>query len=320
MLADRRSETLASNFAFQWLNVGRLAEIKPDPNIFPYVSDPRDDFRTEIRMFVDSIFREDHNVLDLLTANYTFVNERLALLYGINDVRGDRFRRVTLTDSHRFGLLGKGAFLMGTSYPNRTAPVLRGEWILDRISGTPPAAPPPAVPSLHENKAGETPHTVREAMALHRSKKSCFACHGVLDPLGLAFENFDAVGRWRAKDRIAQTAIDASGTLPDGTKVSGPDDVRNALLRKPDQFVQTLTEKLMTYALGRTLSYTDMPEVRAIVRTSAHDNYRFSSLILGIVQSPEFQMRSAPKLEAPPVKQAALLPQQSGRSTAARSD
>jgi len=320
MLADRRSETLASNFAFQWLNVGRLAEIKPDPNIFPYVSDPRDDFRTEIRMFVDSIFREDHNVLDLLTANYTFVNERLALLYGINDVRGDRFRRVTLTDSHRFGLLGKGAFLMGTSYPNRTAPVLRGEWILDRISGTPPAAPPPAVPSLHENKAGETPHTVREAMALHRSKKSCFACHGVLDPLGLAFENFDAVGRWRAKDRIAQTAIDASGTLPDGTKVSGPDDVRNALLRKPDQFVQTLTEKLMTYALGRTLSYTDMPEVRAIVRTSAHDDYRFSSLILGIVQSPEFQMRSAPKLEAPPVKQAALLPQQSGRSTAARSN
>jgi hypothetical protein len=306
MLADPRSLSLASNFAFQWLNVGRLSEITPDPNLFPYAGDPREDFRTEIKLFVDSVFRENRSVLDLMTANYTFVNERLALLYGINDVRGDNFRRVTLTDSHRFGLLGKGAMLMGTSYPNRTAPVLRGEWILDRITGTPPAAPPPAVPSLKENKAGEQPHTVREMMALHRSKPSCFACHGVLDPLGLALENFDAVGRWRTKDRIAETPIDASGVLPDGTKVTGVDDLRTALMRRPDQFVQTLTEKLMTYALGRTIDYEDMPTVRAIVRESARDNYRFETLVMNIVNSAPFQMRSVPKVEQTPIKQAAL--------------
>jgi hypothetical protein len=307
MLADPRSETLASNFAFQWLNVGRLAEITPDSNIFPYAADPREDYRTEIRMFVDSVFREDHNVLDLLTANWTYVNERLALLYGINDVRGDRFRRVTLTDSHRYGLLGKGAVLMGTSYPNRTAPVLRGAWILERVTGTPPASPPPAVPSLKENKTGEQPHTVREMMAIHRSKPSCFACHGMLDPLGLALENFDAVGTWRTKDRIAETPIDASGVLPDGTKVNGVDDVRNALMRRPDQFVQTLTEKLMTYALGRTIDYEDMPTVRGIVRASARDDYRFSSLIMNIVESPPFQMRTVPGADATPaIKQAAL--------------
>ena len=307
MLADPRSVTLASDFAFQWLDVERLDEIKPDPNLFPYVIDPRPDFRTEMRMFIDSIFREDHNVLDLLTAKYTYLNQRLALLYGINDVRGNRFRRVTLTDSHRFGLLGKGAFLMGTSYPNRTAPVLRGEWILARINGTPPAAPPPAVPSLKENKAGEKPHTVREAMAMHRSKPSCFACHGVLDPLGLAFENFDAVGRWRDKDRIAETPIDASGVLPSGEKVSGPDDVRKALLQHPEQFVQTLTENLMEYALGRTLDYTDMPTVRAIVRASAKDDYRFSSIVMNIVNSAQFEERAAPAgPAATPVKTAQI--------------
>ena len=306
MLGDPRSETLASNFAYQWLNVGRLDEIKPDPNIFPYVMDPREDFKTEMRLFVDSIFREDHDVMDLLTANYTYLNERLALLYGINDVKGDRFRRVQLTDSHRFGLLGKGAMLMGTSYPNRTAPVLRGEWILDRIDGTPPAAPPPAVPSLKENKSGEVAHTVRELMAQHRSKPSCFACHGILDPLGLALENFDAVGKWRDKDRIAGTPIDASGVLPDGTKVSGVDDLRRTLAANPEQFVQTLTEKLMTYGMGRSLEYTDMPTVRAIVRATAKDNYRFSALVMNIVTSDQFQMRSVPAAEAPAIKQASL--------------
>ena len=306
MLADPRSETLASNFAYQWLNVGRLEEIKPDPNVFPYVIDPREDFKTEIRLFVDSIFREDHSVVDLLTANYTYLNERLALLYGINDVKGDRFRRVQLSDSHRFGLLGKGAVLMGTSYPNRTAPVLRGEWILARISGTPPTAPPPAVPSLKENKSGEQAHTVRELMAQHRNKPSCFACHGVLDPLGLALENFDAVGTWRDKDRIAGTPIDASGVLPDGTKVSGVDDLRRTLASNPEQFVQTLTEKLMTYGMGRALEYTDMPTVRAIVRATAKDNYRFSALVMNIVTSEQFQMRSMPAAEAPAIKQASL--------------
>lgn len=298
MLADRKSDTLATNFAFQWLGLDRLAEIQPDPNLFPYAGDPREDYRTEMKLFVDSIFREDHDVMDLLNANYTFVNERLALLYGINNVRGDRFRRVTLQDSNRFGLLGKGGVLMSTAYPNRTAPVLRGAWILERISGTPPSPPPPAVPSLKENKTGETAHTVRELMALHRDKPACFACHGVLDPLGFALENYDAVGAWRTKDRIAGTAIDASGVLPDGTKISGPGDLRKALSANPGQFVQTLTEKLMTYATGRAVDYHDMPTIRAIVRDSAKDNYRFSSLVMHVIDSDQFQKRTPPQDDA----------------------
>jgi hypothetical protein len=292
MLADPKSITLSTNFAFQWLGLDRLAEIQPDPNIFPYAGDPRPDYLEEMKLFVDSIFREDHNVMDLLTANYTFVNERLALDYGINDVRGDQFRRVVLKDTYRRGLLGKGAVLMATAYPNRTAPVLRGAWILERVTGTPPAAPPPAVPSLKENKTGEKAHTVRELMAQHRDKPACFACHGILDPLGFALENFDAVGIYRTKDRIAGTGIDASGVLPDGTKIGGPDDLRNALASNPGQFVQTLTEKLMTYATGRALSYRDMPTIRAIVRDSAKDNYRFSAIVMRIVNSDQFQKRS----------------------------
>ena len=292
MLADPKSITLSTNFAFQWFGLDRLAEIQPDPNIFPYAGDPREDYRTEMKLFVDSIFREDHDVMDLLTANYTFVNQRLALDYGINDVRGDQFRRVTLKDSNRWGLLGKGGVLMATAYPNRTAPVLRGAWILERVTGTPPASPPPAVPSLKENKAGEKPHTVRELMAQHRDKPACFACHGILDPLGFALENFDAVGIYRVKDRIAGTAIDASGVLPDGTKVSDPDDLRNALAANPNQFVQTLTEKLMTYATGRAVDYHDMPTIRAITRESAADHYRFSAIVMRIVNSDQFQKRS----------------------------
>jgi hypothetical protein len=295
MLADPRSETLASNFAFQWLSMGKLAEINPDANIFPYAGDPRTDYLTELRMFVDSVFREDHSVLDLMTANYTYLNERVALLYGIKDVKGDRFRRVTLTDSHRFGLLGKGAVLMVSSYPNRTAPVLRGKWILESVTGTPPAAPPPNVEAIKDAKAGETPKTMRELMSAHRKRSSCFACHGILDPLGFGLENFDAVGVWRTKDRLAGTAIDASGELPDGSKFDGPEELRVALLKHPDQFVQTLTEKLMTYALGRTVEYRDMPTVRRVVRDAARDDYRFSSLVMSIVNSDQFQMRSVPK-------------------------
>ena len=292
MLADPRSITLSTNFAFQWLGLDRLAEIQPDPNIFPYAGDPRPDYLTEMKLFVDSIFREDHDVMDLLTANYTFVNERLALDYGINDVRGDQFRRVTLKDSNRWGLLGKGGVLMATAYPNRTAPVLRGAWILERVTGTPPSPPPPAVPSLKENKTGEKAHTVRELMAQHRDKPACFSCHGVLDPLGFALENFDAVGMWRDKDRIAGTPIDASGVLPDGTKVTGPDDLRNSLASNPNQFVQTLTEKLMTYATGRAVTFHDMPTIRAIVRDTEKDQYRFSSIVMHIVNSDPFQKRS----------------------------
>ena len=307
MLADARATTLASNFAFQWLDVQRLDEIKPDANLFPYVTDPRDNFREELKLFIDSVFREDQPVTNLLTANYTYLNQPLAMLYGITNVKGDQFRRVTLTDSARWGLLGKGAMLMGTSYPNRTAPVLRGEWILERITGTPPAAPPPAVPSLKENKTGEKAVTVREMMARHRDRPSCFACHGILDPLGLALENFDAVGRWRDKDRMAGTMIDASGVLPDGTKVTGVDDLRRALASNPNQFVQTLTEKLMTYGLGRALDYRDMPTVRAIVRANAKQGYRFKDLVMDIVTSTPFEMRSDQSAGANPATKTAAL-------------
>jgi len=314
MLADPRAISLASNFAFQWLDVERLAEVTPDPKIFPYVHDPRDDFRTELKLFVDSIFRGNLDVVDLLTANWTFLNQRLALLYGINDVRGNEFRRVTLTpaESVRYGLLGKGAFLMGTSYPNRTAPVLRGQWILDNITGTPPDPPPAGVKMTFDVKTPgsvEKVLTIREQMALHRSNPRCFSCHGLLDPLGLAFENFDAVGRWRTKDLTSGAPIDASGVLPGGFKVSRPDDVRRILLEHPTLFVESLTKNLMTFGLGRTLTYQDMPEVRSIVQESAKDHYRFWTLVTGIVESPEFQMRTAPAAQggATPVKTAQLI-------------
>jgi hypothetical protein len=295
LLADSRAQALASNFAFQWLNMAKLGEIQPDVALFPMLNgDVREDFREELRLFIDSVFRENHSVLDLLSADYTFLNERVALLYGIRDVKGDAFRRVQLTDSKRFGLLGKGAVLMVTSYPNRTAPVLRGAFVLERLMGTPPAAPPPNVGALKENQEGKKALTVREMMAVHRRNPTCNGCHGILDPLGFSLENFDAVGQYRASDRFAGVPIDANGELPDGTVLNGPDDLRNALLRRPDQFVQTLTEKLMTYALGRTLDYKDMPTVRAIVRASAADNYRFETLVMNIVTSSSFQMARAP--------------------------
>ena len=303
MLADPRSQSLAGNFAFQWLNMAKLGEIQPDVALFPNLNgDIRNDFRQELRLFIDSVFRENHNVLDLLSADYTFVNERLALHYGIRDVKGDQFRRVQLKDSTRFGLLGKGAVLMVTSYPNRTAPVLRGSFILERILGTPPAAPPPNVGALQENQEGKKALGMRELMAMHRRNPSCLACHGIMDPMGFALANFDAVGQYRTKDRFAGIAIDASGELPDGTALKGPDDLRNALLRRPDQFVQTLTEKLMIYALGRGLDYKDMPNIRAIVRNSAAQGYRFEPLVMDIVTSDAFQYE---RPEAPlPLKQA----------------
>ena len=301
MLASPKADTLATNFAYQWLELAKLDEVEPDPGIFPYASgsgDPREDFKTETTMFVNSVFRENRSVLDLLTADYTFVDERLALLYGIHEVKGDRFQRVSLKDSARWGLLGKGAVLMASSYPNRTAPVLRGEWILDNITGTPPTPPPADVKALTENVAGSAAFSVRERMEQHRTDPSCNACHGILDPLGLALENFDAVGQWRMKDRFAQTPIDASGTLPDGMAVNGPDDLRKALMRVPEQFVQTFVHKLMTYALGRIVTYKDMPTVRAIVRETAKDNYKFSSIVMAIVNTDQFQMKMAPSDDA----------------------
>ena len=295
MLADPRSKSIVTNFAFQWLKVRETDKIEPDAVIFPnFDQGLRQAFRREIEMFLDSIVREDRSVLDLLSANYTFVNERLAAHYGIPDIRGNLFRRVTLSDPNRWGLLGKGSILMVTSYPNRTAPVLRGAFILENLMGTPPAAPPPDVEGFKENKEGEKARTVREIMEQHRSKPSCNGCHGVMDPLGFALENYDAIGAWRAKDRFAGTVTDASGKLAEGTPVNSPSDLRKALIKHPEQFVQAMTERLMTYALGRTVEYYDMPTIRKIVRDSAKDNYRFSSIVMGIVRSAPFQMRKAP--------------------------
>ena len=226
MLKDPRSSTLASNFVYQWLDMARLDEVEPDRAVFPYASgngDPRSDYLTELTLFAKSIFDEDRSVLDLMTAKHTYVNERVALLYGIESVKGERFQRVELEDSARWGLLGKGAILMAAAYPNRTSPVLRGAFILEHITGTPPAAPPPNVEALPEDEgAGKKFTTVREKMIAHATNPTCFSCHGILDPLGFALENFDAVGTWRERDRFAGDVLDTSGRLPDGTRVAGP--------------------------------------------------------------------------------------------------
>jgi hypothetical protein len=294
MLADPRAEPLVTNFAFQWLDLRTVATIDPDPVLFPeFNRDLGLAFVRELELFLASVMLEDRSVLRLLDASHTFVNERLALHYGIDDVRGDRFRRVELDDPNRWGLFGKGGILMATSYPNRTAPVLRGAWILEAITGTPPAAPPPDVEAFPETVEGEKVLTVRERLEEHRANPNCAGCHSVMDPLGFALENFDAIGQWRTKDRDAGETIDSSGQLADGTAVNGPVDLRDALLERPDQFVQTLTEKLMIYALGRGVEHYDMPAIREIVRRAAEDDYRFSSLLTGIVTSDPFRMGGA---------------------------
>jgi mono/diheme cytochrome c family protein len=299
MLADPRSITLASNFVHQWLDMKRLDEIVPDSAVFPYASgrsDPREDFRSELTLFADSIFKEDRSVVDLLKASHTYVNERVALHYGITDVKGDRFRRVELGQSARWGLLGKGAVLMAAAYPNRTSPVLRGAFVLKHIQGVPPATPPQNVPTLDEKDIGTTRAlTVREMIAKHRASPTCAACHAVMDPLGLALENFDATGMWRDRDRYAGAAIDSSGVLPDGTPIKGPDDLRAALLRRPEQFVQTFTEGLLTYATGRKLEHYDMPTVRKIVDGATASGYRFSTIVQAVVRSDQFKMRRVPQ-------------------------
>lgn len=299
MLVDPRSESLVTNFAFQWLNIGHIDAVVPDPVLYPDF-DPalRTGFREEIRLFLGGMFRDNHSVLDLLRSDTTFVNERLALHYGIPNVRGAQFRPVHLTNANRFGLFGKGAVLMSTSYGNRTSPVLRGAYILENITGTPPSSPPPGVEQFKENEAGKKALTVRQRLEQHRANPSCNGCHGVMDPLGFALENYDVTGAWRDVDRDAGDKIDASGQLASGQHIGGPADLNKALLARPDQFVQALTEKLMTFALGRGLRYQDMPAVRDIVRESAKDDYRFESLIRGIVASPSFQMKQV--TSAPP--------------------
>jgi len=306
MLADPRAAALVDNFAQQWLDIRGVRDIVPDPVIFPeFNPDLSDAFAQELRLFLASVLLEDHSVLELLDGRHTFLNERLALHYGVPGVRGDNFRRVELADANRFGLFGKGGILMATSYPNRTAPVLRGAWILEAITGTPPAAPPPNVEAFPETQEGEQPKTVRERLEAHRSNPSCNGCHGVMDPLGFALENFDAIGAWRAKDREAATAIDSSGELADGTIVGGPVDLREALLAEPTQFVQTLTEKLMIYALGRGVEHYDMPAVRRIVRDAEGQDYRFSAILAGIASSEPFRFSTAPPADDDLAAQAA---------------
>ena len=298
MLADPRSITLASDFVHQWLDMKRIIDVVPDRDIFPYASgrgDPRDDYLTELTLFSDSIFREDRSVVDLLDADHTYVNESTALQYDITTVKGDRFQRVTLEDSTRWGLLGKGAILMAAAYPNRTSPVLRGAFILEHIQGTPPATPPPNVEALNENEIGTTEaKTVRELLTQHRSNPVCSSCHSVMDPLGFALENFDATGAWRDRDRYARNAIDSRATLPDGTEIDGPDDLREALLRNSEQFVQTFVEGLLVYGMGDTLEHYDMPTVRRIVDTAAEDDYRFSTIVKSIVASDQFRLKRVP--------------------------
>ena len=293
MLADPRSEALVSNFAGQWLTLRNAAAVQPDEDEFPDFGEGlRQAFRRETELLFGSVLREDRSTLDLLDADYTFVNERLAQHYGIPNVRGSHFRRVALDDEARGGLLGHGSILTVTSYANRTSPVNRGKWVLENILGTPPPPPPPDVPDL-ETAAGGDALSMREAMEQHRANPVCASCHRLMDPLGLSLENFDAIGRWRDRSET-RGSIDATGELPDGTPFDGPGGLTAALLRHPDRFVTTVTEKLLTYALGRGIEYYDAPAVRAIVRDAAGDGYRLSSLVKGVVRSAPFQMRRSP--------------------------
>ena len=293
MLADPRSEALVGNFAGQWLTLRNAAAVQPDEDEFPDFGERlRQGFRRETELLFSSVLREDRSALDLLNADYTFVDERLARHYGIPNVRGSHFRRVALEDGARGGLLGHGSILTVTSYANRTSPVNRGKWVLENILGTPPPPPPPDVPDLETAEGGQA-LSMREAMEQHRANPVCASCHRLMDPLGLALENFDAIGRWRDRGET-RGAIDATGALPDGTPFDGPAGLKDALLRHPERFVTTVTEKLMTYALGRGIEYYDAPAVRAIVRGAAEDGYRLSSLVKGVVRSVPFQMRRSP--------------------------
>ncbi|MET0282048.1 MAG: DUF1592 domain-containing protein, partial [Steroidobacteraceae bacterium] len=303
MLADPRAVTIAKNFGSQWLNLTKLPEITPDPAIFPYASgaaDLREDFVQEITLFMDDIVRHDGSVTELLSSPYTFVNERLALHYDINSVRGDQFRKIKLENSSRWGLLGKGGVLMTSAYPNRTSPVLRGAYVLERILGSPPPLPPPSVGALPDTNAQNMPATVRERLELHRQKPQCHSCHAAIDPIGFTLEGFDATGKARRIDRFARAEIDTMGELPDGTIVRNVDELRAALLADPTPFVQNVTERLLMYALGRVIEAHDMPYVRKIVRNSATDGYKFSTLITNIVLSDEFLKAKVPELKTAP--------------------
>jgi hypothetical protein len=300
MLADPRASSLVSSFAMKWLNLTTLDQVVPDPTLFPvsvWDEQLRRDFSTEMEAFIGSLFSEDRSVMELLTADHTFLNERLARHYGIAGVTGAQFRKVLLSDKARFGLLGKAAVQLRTSYGDRTSPVLRGAWVLEKLMGTPPTPPPPDTATDLSQKAGEQPKTVRARLEQHRDKASCRMCHGVIDPTGLALENFDAIGRWRTTDNEAKVPIDASTVLPTGVAINGVVDLRAQLVARPEVFARTVTERLMMYAVNRQLEYFDMPQVRSIVRASAKDNYKLSSIVLGIVNSDAFR-KQAPEVAA----------------------
>ena len=292
LLADARSSALVDNFASQWLRLRNLESQERESADYPeFDENLREAFRRETELFVESTIREDRSLLELLSANYTFVNERLARHYGIRGVYGDRFRRVTLDPDHpRGGLLGHGGLLMVTSYPNRTSPVVRGKWLLETILGAPPPEPPPNVPGLPDRGEGGEPASVRDRLERHRANPACAGCHAPMDPLGFALENFDAIGTWRATSE-AGLPIDSSATMPSGVAFEGPAGLRRVLLSRGEDFAAAVTEKLLAYALGRGLEYTDRPSVRRILRNAAADDYRWSSIALGIVKSTPFQWR-----------------------------
>ncbi len=291
MLADPRAAALVRNFAGQWLHLRNMRSVTPDPEAFPeFDENLRDALRQETELFIQDQIRHDRGVLELLTADYTFLNERLARHYGIPGIWGSQFRRVELADSARRGLLGQGSILTVTSYANRTSPTLRGKWVLENLLAAPPPAPPPNVPSLDEGNASDG-LSVRERMEQHRRNPVCASCHAPMDPFGLALENFDAVGKWRTRD--GQAAIDASTSLPDGSVFNGPDGLRKLLAAEPDRFAAAVTEKLLTYALGRGVEYHDRPAIRRILRDARAGGYTWSSLVAGIVRSTPFQMRRA---------------------------
>ena len=292
MLADSRSKALVSNFFGQWLYLRNVQKVWPDPDVFPeFDQNLREAFQQETELFLESMLREDRPILDMLNGDYTFVNERLARHYGMRNVYGSHFRRVTVTDENRKGLLGQGSILTLTSHATRTAPTIRGKWLMENIMGTPPPPPPADVPSLREGKKDGKQLTMREQLEEHRVNPACASCQRLMDPLGFALENFDATGKWRTIDVDGQTPIDASGILPDGARFQGPIELRTLLMSRPRQLGTTLSQKLLTYSLGRGLEYYDAPAIRRITQEAALRDYRWSSIILGIVKSMPFQMR-----------------------------
>jgi hypothetical protein len=306
MLVDPRAGSLVDGFAMRWFNLDELESVVPDPKLFPEFSTAlRDDFSQELVLFLKSVLLSDQSVMRLIDGNYSFLNERLARHYGVKDVFGPQFRRVALADSHRFGMLGKGAMLLRTSYGDRTSPILRGAWVLDKLMGTPPAPPPPGVNTDISTPAGQKPKTLRARLEKHRANQACNQCHGVIDPIGLSLDSFDAIGRWRDFDTVAQENIDPDTILANGVRASGVDGLRTEIMRQPEKFVLSMTRKLAVYAIGRELDPQDLPQVRRIIRDAKSQDYRFESLVQGIVASPAFRLQGRPKDDPLPRAQVA---------------